>query len=80
VTEGVYGSIRRPMYASQVAWAVAQALLLQNGIAGPASLVALVPLYLVRVPQEERMMLQHFDDEYRVYCERTGRIFPRLRR
>ncbi|WP_374711785.1 hypothetical protein [Symbiobacterium terraclitae] len=57
----------------------AQALLLQNWIAGPASLVALLPLDLVRVPQEERMMLRHFGDEDRRYGERTGRIFPRLR-
>jgi protein-S-isoprenylcysteine O-methyltransferase Ste14 len=36
-----------------------------------------IPLYLIRVPREERMMLEHFGDEYRDYVRRTGRIFPR---
>jgi len=79
VTEGIYGVIRHPMYASQVAWAIGQTLLLRNWIAGPASLVALLPLFLVRIPQEERMLVQHFGDDYRLYCERTGRIVPRRR-
>ncbi|MCL6613199.1 MAG: hypothetical protein K6U03_01040 [Firmicutes bacterium] len=56
VTQGIYGTIRHPMYASQLLWGIAQALLLQNWIAGPAGLAAFLPLYLVRVPREERMM------------------------
>jgi protein-S-isoprenylcysteine O-methyltransferase Ste14 len=34
VKEGVYRSVRHPMYASMWLWGVAQALLLQNWIAG----------------------------------------------
>lgn len=34
VTRGIYSMIRHPMYASQWLWVVAQALLLQNWIAG----------------------------------------------
>jgi len=34
-------------------------------------------LYFVRIPQEERMMLDHFGNAYRAYCARTGRIVPR---
>jgi len=78
ITNGVYRTIRHPMYASQLVWGFAQALLLQNWIAGPAGVVAFLPLYLARVPHEERMMLDHFGDDYRAYCARTGRIVPRL--
>jgi protein-S-isoprenylcysteine O-methyltransferase Ste14 len=78
VTRGVYRSIRHPMYASEALWATAQALLLPNWIAGLAGWIGFLPLYLVRVPREERMMLDHFGEEYRAYCERTGRIVPRL--
>lgn len=78
-TEGVYGTIRHPMYASYLLWGLAQALLLQNWIAGPASLVAFLPMYFIRIPEEERMMLDHFGDAYRSYCSRTGRFVPRLR-
>lgn len=79
-TQGVYRTIRHPMYASGWLSSLAQALLLHNWIAGIAGLVAFLPLYLVRVPQEERMMLDHFGDAYRAYCAQTGRLVPRLHR
>jgi protein-S-isoprenylcysteine O-methyltransferase Ste14 len=79
VTGGVYRSIRHPMYASQWLWSTAQALLLQNWIAGWAGLVLFLPLYLSRVPREERMMLDRFGGAYRAYMDRTGRVVPRLR-
>jgi protein-S-isoprenylcysteine O-methyltransferase Ste14 len=80
VTQGVYRAIRHPMYASTLLWGIAQALLLQNWIAGPGGLVSFLLLYLVRVPREERMMLDHFGAEYRAYCARTGRILPAFKR
>lgn len=78
VTGGVYRSVRHPMYASMWLWGVAQALLLQNWIAGWASLVLFLPLYLLRVPRKERMMLDEFGEGYRAYMNRTGRVVPRL--
>lgn len=80
VTRGVYQRIRHPMYASHWLWSIAQVLLLQNWIAGPASLVLFLPLYLLRVPREEQMMVDHFGDDYRAYMSRTGRVVPRIRR
>jgi protein-S-isoprenylcysteine O-methyltransferase Ste14 len=79
VTTGVYRFIRHPMYAAHLLWAIAQALLIHNWIAGPAFLAAFLPLYLYRAPMEERMMLERFRKKYRLYRERTGRIIPRLR-
>ncbi|HET9493384.1 MAG TPA: protein-S-isoprenylcysteine O-methyltransferase [Chloroflexia bacterium] len=77
-TTGVYGKIRHPMYASQALWGVGQALLLQNWVAGFGALPAYVAMYLIRVPREEQMMLEHFGDEYREYSARTGGILPRF--
>lgn len=79
VTHGIYGVIRHPMYASQFVWVIAQALLLQNWIAGLAGIVCFLPLYLLRVPREEQMMLDHFGEAYRDYSARTGRVLPNLR-
>ncbi len=78
-TEGIYRHIRHPMYASQWLWSAAQALLLPNWIAGWSSFASFLPFYLSRVPNEERMMLEHFGEAYRAYAERTGRVLPRLR-
>jgi len=76
VTDGIYRHIRHPMYAAHLLWAIAQGLLLENWLAGWAFLVISVPFYLLRVPKEEKMMLEQFGQEYRQYLSRTGRIIP----
>lgn len=78
ITSGIYQFIRHPMYASQWLLALAQILLLQNWIAGLCGLVCFLPLYLLRVPREEQMMLAQFGEEYQKYMHRTGRILPKL--
>ncbi|MFW6157800.1 MAG: protein-S-isoprenylcysteine O-methyltransferase [Planctomycetota bacterium] len=79
VTRGVYAHIRHPMYAAHWLWGVAQALLLQNWIAGPCLLVAFLPLYLVRVRREEAALADRFGAAWRAYARQTGRLVPRLR-
>ncbi len=76
VTHGVYRRIRHPMYAAHLLWALAQGLLLENWCAGWAFMVTFIPLYVLRVPKEERMMLEQFGQEYRDYMARTGRMIP----
>jgi protein-S-isoprenylcysteine O-methyltransferase Ste14 len=77
VTEGIFRHIRHPIYAALWLWSLAQPLLLQNWAAGLGGLVALIPLYLLRVPREEQMLLEHFGQAYRLYMSRTGRVVPR---
>jgi protein-S-isoprenylcysteine O-methyltransferase Ste14 len=76
VTTGVYRYIRHPMYTAHLLWAIAQGLLLSNWLAGWSFLVLSVPLYAVRIPKEEQMMLEYFGEEYRAYQSRTGRLVP----
>jgi protein-S-isoprenylcysteine O-methyltransferase Ste14 len=78
VKNGVYRRIRHPMYTAHLLWAIAQGFLLSNWLAGWAFLVLSVPLYLLRIPKEEKMMLEHFGEEYREYIGRTGRLIPRI--
>ena len=79
ITQGVYRHIRHPMYTAHLLWGVAQMLLLQNWIAGPAMLVPMVLLCVERIPHEERMMIERFGQAYRDYMSRTGRLLPRWR-
>ncbi len=78
VTGGIYRFIRHPMYASQWLLGLAQLLLLQNWIAGAATLILFAPLYFIRVPREEAMMIEQFGAAYSTYMARTGRILPRF--
>ncbi len=80
VTHGIFRTIRHPMYTAHLLWALAQAMLLQNWIAGLGMLLAFWLLYSNRVTREEYMMCDRFGDEYRDYMGRTGRIFPRLKK
>src|SRR5215475_374689 len=76
VTTGIYRRVRHPMYAAFFLWAVAQALLLPNWIAGPAGLVGFGTLFGLRVGREELMMEAKFGDAYRAYAARTWRLIP----
>jgi len=80
ITQGIYRSIRHPMYLSLWMLVLAQAMILPNYVAGFSGLVPFAILYFLRVPLEEAMMRQHFGAEYEQYLQRTGRLLPRLRR
>ncbi len=76
VTQGVYNRVRHPMYSAFWLWAIAQAFLLPNWIAGPAGLIGFGTLFFLRVGREEQMMIDTFGDDYRNYMKRTPRVLP----
>jgi protein-S-isoprenylcysteine O-methyltransferase Ste14 len=76
ITEGVYGSVRHPMYMALLLYSVGQALVIPNWVAGPAYLIAFGILFAFRVRAEERMMLDQFGDQYAKYAARTKRLVP----
>lgn len=76
ITVGIYRAIRHPMYASIFVYAIAQALLLPNWIAGPAELVAFTAMFSLRLRPEEQMMQDRFGQAYVEYRQRTKRLIP----
>ncbi|MGG5817597.1 protein-S-isoprenylcysteine O-methyltransferase [Falsiroseomonas sp. HW251] len=78
VTQGVYRYLRHPMYAAFWLWAVAQALLLQNWVAGPAGLIGFGTLYAFRIGREESLMRATFGADWDAYAARTWRVVPFL--
>jgi protein-S-isoprenylcysteine O-methyltransferase Ste14 len=76
VTDGIYRKVRHPMYTAFWLWAVAQALLLPNWVAGFSGIVGFGILFFGRVAREEQMMLETFGDRYREYMARTHRVIP----
>lgn len=78
VTGGIYQHIRHPLYAAFWLWAVAQALLLPNWVAGPAGLIGFGTLFFFRIGREEQLMIETFGEEYRAYMRQTARVVPFL--
>lgn len=78
ITNGVYQKIRHPMYTSVWLWCIAQLLLLPNWIAGFAGIISFGIMYVLRIGNEEQMMLEKFGDEYKIYMQQTKRLVPWL--
>jgi protein-S-isoprenylcysteine O-methyltransferase Ste14 len=78
VTDGIYRTIRHPMYLSLLVYGLGQALAVPNWVAGPSYLFAMSVLFALRVGAEERMMREEFGARYDVYAARTKRLVPRV--
>ena len=78
ITHGVYRRVRHPMYSALLLYALGQALLLPNWLAGPAYFVALLVLFARRIGREERMMADEFGEQYAAYAAATKQLIPRI--
>ncbi|HEX9091496.1 MAG TPA: isoprenylcysteine carboxylmethyltransferase family protein [Anaerolineales bacterium] len=77
VTSGPYARIRHPLYTALDGFGLNLALVTSNWFFLGFFILMLVGL-LVRVPREERMLLDHFDEAYQIYMRSTGRFFPKM--
>ena len=78
VTDGIYRHVRHPMYLAFVLYALGQALVLPNWVAGPAYLVAMALLIALRLGPEEALLRDRFGEDYDEYVSRTKRLIPGL--
>jgi len=78
ITDGIYQQVRHPMYTAFWLWALAQAMLLPNWVAGLSGIVGFGILFFGRVAREEQIMLDTFGDGYRDYMARTSRVLPKI--
>jgi protein-S-isoprenylcysteine O-methyltransferase Ste14 len=53
-------------------------MILHNWIAGYSFLIVQIPFYLIRIKNEEAMMIEQFGDAYKTYMEETDRLIPKL--
>jgi protein-S-isoprenylcysteine O-methyltransferase Ste14 len=77
VTTGPYARTRHPLYSAMAVWAAGFALVTANWIFIAFAVLTPILLFL-RVPREEKMMLDQFGEEYRKYMDRTGRFLPKI--
>ncbi|MDD1753222.1 MAG: isoprenylcysteine carboxylmethyltransferase family protein [Methanotrichaceae archaeon] len=78
VIEGPYRFIMHPMYAAIFLIGMGVSLLSANWLIALAYMFPVTIMYLIRVADEEEMMIEQFGNEYKEYMLRTGRLIPRL--
>jgi protein-S-isoprenylcysteine O-methyltransferase Ste14 len=76
ITNGVYASVRHPMYGAIFIYGMAQALLLPNWVAGPSCFLACFFMFAFRFRAEEKMLYSLFGSAYQQYALRTKRLIP----
>ena len=79
VTTGPYSRIRHPMYTFFYILVISTALISSNIIVGLCAILLWTGLYVMRINDEEEMLIEEFGNEYREYIERTGRLWPKFR-
>jgi protein-S-isoprenylcysteine O-methyltransferase Ste14 len=76
VTSGPYARIRHPLYTAMFGYGASIALVTANWVFVILT-AAMIVAIIARIPREERMMIDKFGEEYKVYMKRTGRFFPK---
>lgn len=78
VKEGPYRLVRHPMYSAFFLMGLGILLCSANWIVGGVLLGSVTFMYIVRVSDEEKMMLDQFGEAYGRYMNDTGRIVPKF--
>lgn len=76
VTSGPYTRIRHPLYTAMFGYGASLALVTANWVFIILAVVVIAGL-AARVPKEELMMIEEFDEEYKAYMQKTGKFFPK---
>ena len=76
ITGGPYKYVRHPMYTQIWIWVLCQGLILSNWVVMIVGILTWSVLYFIRLPEEEKMMIEEFGEEYKDYMKRTKKIIP----
>ncbi|MCL4786893.1 MAG: isoprenylcysteine carboxylmethyltransferase family protein [Verrucomicrobia bacterium] len=76
--DGPYSVCRNPLYVGSMCFALSIAFFLKSLTFGAALLVAFFYYWRFVVPAEEKFLESRFGEEFRDYCRRTPRFWPRL--
>jgi protein-S-isoprenylcysteine O-methyltransferase Ste14 len=76
--DGPYSISRNPLYVGSACFGLSIALFLKSLTFGGALLIAFFYYWRFVVPAEEKFLAQRFGEEFRNFCRRTPRFWPRL--
>lgn len=78
VTDGPYAKMRHPIYLAFLLMQVSVLLLTSNWFVGLCGIAIIVSVIAIRVPEEEKMLIEQFGEEYRGYMKHTGSLLPKI--
>jgi protein-S-isoprenylcysteine O-methyltransferase Ste14 len=76
ITSGPYKKVRHPMYSDMLLWFVSFSLVTANWFYALTISMGLIILFSVRIPDEEKLMMERFGEQYKAYMKRTKRLIP----
>ena len=77
VTHGIYRFTRNPIYLGNII-VFAGLPVYAASVYGFLAMFAQIPILLFRIKMEEKMLAEHFGDEYEAYRNSTKRLIPFL--
>ena len=77
IQSGPYSKIRHPMYTALFAIYFSIGIVSSNYVILILLTIAIFSLAL-RIPREEEMLIERFGEDYRMYIQKTGSLFPKL--
>ena len=75
ITHGIYRFTRHPVYLGVII-AIIGVPVYASSLYGLLLMSALIPIFLIRIRIEERMLTDEFGDAYRTYKEATSKLIP----
>jgi protein-S-isoprenylcysteine O-methyltransferase Ste14 len=79
VTEGPYKRMRHPIYLAFLLMQISVLFLTSNWFIGLCGIAIILSVIAIRVPEEEKMLIEQFGNEYRDYMKHTGSLLPKIR-
>lgn len=76
VISGPYKYARHPMYSAMLLWLVSFVLITANWFYAITISLGLAIMFIIRIPDEEKLMIEEFGDQYKAYMNRTKRLIP----
>jgi protein-S-isoprenylcysteine O-methyltransferase Ste14 len=79
VTRGIYRFIRHPINTAHILHVLAQAFILPNWLTRWGGLLFIIPVFLIRIPNEEKTMISQFGEAYSQYMKNVCGIFTKFK-
>ena len=80
VTDGVYATIRHPVYLSQIILPLSASLTLFSWSVFLWTIFVIAPLFILRAKKEDELLEHYYGDKFTAYRMRVGGFFPYYKR